>query len=89
MVAKKNGKNYFQISTGGDPEKLKKLCDAVYQKFLETMQTAIVLAANTGDDAALQHLQACCSELFKRAFECRASSKKMKIVDDYQGPPLQ
>jgi hypothetical protein len=53
-------------------------------KVLETLQTAIVTLVNAGDDVALQHLQTCTNELYRRAAECRTKGKQMAISDDYK-----
>ena len=85
MTATKDGDGYFQISTGGDQEKLAALTDTAVQKLLNTMQKAIVHLVAQNNDQALSALQACIGELFRRAAECRMQDKKMEISDEYQG----
>ena len=52
---------------------------------LNTMQLAILVAVNLGDDQGLQHLQTCTNELFRRAELCRREGKQMAITDEHQG----
>ena len=37
---------------------------------LSALEKAVCIAVNIADDEALEHLQTCCSELFRRAAEC-------------------
>lgn len=87
MAAKQNGRGYFKTEKGNT-----KSSETVYEQALrlslEVLQRAVVFACNMGDDEALQNLQSCASEIFKRASRCRSEGKKMKIVEDHWGAEL-
>lgn len=49
---------------------------------LSALEKAVCIAVNIADDEALQHLQTCTNELFRRAELCRREGKLMEISND-------
>jgi hypothetical protein len=51
-------------------DKLQQKYEGALGMALEALQAAVMIATNLKDDEALQHLQTCTNELFRRADEC-------------------
>ena len=87
MAAKQNGRGYFKTEQG-NTKSSETLYDQALRLTLEVLQRAVIFACNMGDDEALQHLQACASEIFKRASVARSEGKQIKIVEDHCGAEI-
>lgn len=75
-------KAFFKIKTENEnPESIETATDKAMQMVLNTLETAITMLINQGNDAALQALQTCTGELFRRAAECRQQGKKMEVEE--------
>lgn len=70
-------KAYFRI--GVEKESFSITADQVVPMVLNTLERGIMLLVNRGDDESLTALQACTSELFRRAAECRKQGKRMEV----------